>query len=388
MKIILAPNAYKGSISAKHAADVMAEGIITEFPNIEIEKVPFSDGGDGLLEVLRDIFDGEIVECTVKDPLFRDIKSEICFVKKDRLAAIEMAKASGIALLKESEKDPTKTTSYGTGQLIEKALDLGAKKIIVGIGGSATNDGGIGMAAALGIKFLDKEKKEIFPCGDNLIKINEIDLTNLDPRVRDVEIVVVCDVENPLIGENGATRVYGPQKGATEEMIELLEKGLMNLASIIKTKLGIDVTEIPGGGAAGGIGAGFYAFLGASLKKGIEVMKELTGLEEKIKGADLVITGEGKLDNQVFYGKGPYGVAEIAQKYGVPCIAIAGAIDKDLDFEKLEQVGIICVFSICPAPISLDEAMSSVKTYLKNTTRQVVKLFMVGRNRYKRSGIF
>ncbi len=306
MKIVLAPNAYKGSISAKDAANIMAEGILAEVRGVEIQKVPFSDGGDGLLEVLRDIFDGEIVKCRVKDPLFREIVSELCFVEREKLAAIEMARASGIALIKDNEKDPTKTTTYGTGELIKKRpLTLEQKKIIVGIGGSATNDGGIGMAAALGVRFLDKDKNELVPSGGNLIKINEIDLSKLDERIKDTEIIVVCDVENPLIGDNGATRVYGPQKGATEDMINLLEKGLINLSEIIKSQLGMDITKIPGGGAAGGLGAGLYAFLGARLEKGIEVMKELTGLDDKIKGADLVITGEGKLDNQIFLWKRP-----------------------------------------------------------------------------------
>ncbi len=379
MQIVVAPNAYKGSLSAKDAARVMAEAILSVYPDFSVIEVPFSDGGDGLLEVLRDIFDVDIVKTKVKDPLGREIVSELCVVKKDTLAAIEMAKASGIALLREDERDPTKTTTYGTGQLIRKALDLGAKKIIVGIGGSATNDGGIGMAAALGVKFLDENKKEIYPCGENLIDIRDIDLSGLDTRIKNTDILVVCDVENPLLGENGATRVYGPQKGATQKHIELLEKGLENLAKIVRKKLGIDITHIPGGGAAGGLGAGLYAFLGAKLKKGIELMKEITSLEEKIKNKDLVITGEGKLDEQLFFGKGPYGVAETSKKYGVVCVAIAGMIDDSLDLDRLYDVGITSCFSLCPGPITLEDAMKNVKKHLKNITIQVVRLFCSGK---------
>lgn len=376
MKIVVAPNAFKGSISAKQAADVMAQAVSELYPDINTVKVPFSDGGDGLLEVLRDIMEGSIQKVKVKDPLGREIVSELCIVEKEKIAAIEMARASGLALLKKHELDPTKTTTLGTGELIKYALDLGVKKIIIGIGGSATNDGGIGVASALGIRFLDKNGKELYPCGGNLIKIQDIDLSGLDPRIKECEIVVVCDVDNPLLGENGATRVYGPQKGATLKMIEILEKGLKNLAQIIKRKRGMDITNIPGGGAAGGLGAGLYAFLGGKLKKGIEVMKELTSLDEKIKGASLVITGEGKLDNQIFFGKGPYGVAETANKYNVPCIALCGSIDVNMDFKKARQRGIHGIFTIIPGPVSLDTAMKNVREYLKDATQRVVAFFV------------
>jgi glycerate kinase len=373
MKIIVAPNAFKGSLSAKDAAHVMAEAILSVDKNIQVVEVPFSDGGDGLLEVLTDIFAGEVVKVEVTGPLGKKVMSKLCYVKDRLLAAIEMAKASGLVLLDKSERDPTKTTTYGTGELIKKALDLGAKKIIIGIGGSATNDGGIGMASALGVRFLDQKGQQVYPCGGNLIKIRDIDISGLDKRIKDVEIDVVCDVDNPLLGENGAARIYAPQKGATPDQVEELEQGLANLAEIIKKRLNIDVTTISGGGAAGGLGAGLYAFLGARLKKGIEVMKELTHLEEKVNQADLVITGEGKLDDQIFFGKGPFGVADTAKKYSVPCIALAGSIDANLD--KLEEIGIVSYFSICPGPIKLEDAMENAREYLKNTVIQVVRLY-------------
>ncbi len=374
MKIIVAPNAFKGSLSAKEAARVMATAVEEVVPEAEIVEIPFSDGGDGLLEVLSDIFGGEIVEVEVRDPLWRRISSELCVVEEKRLSAIEMAKASGLALLKDSERDPTKTTTYGTGELIRYGLDRGAKKLVIGIGGSATNDGGIGMAAALGVRFLDKDGKELEPIGGNLIHIRDIDMSGLDPRIGNTEIEVVCDVDNPLLGENGAARVYGPQKGATPEQVEELERGLENYAKVIKERLGKDVSTLPGAGAAGGMGAGLYAFLGATLKKGIEVMKGLVGLEEKMKGGSLVLTGEGKLDSQLFFGKGPFGVAECAMKYRIPCVAIAGSIEEGL--ENLEKIGIVAAFSICPGPVSLSQAMDNSRRYLTRTTRDVVNFFL------------
>ncbi len=379
MKIVVAPNAFKGSLSAKEAAEVMACAVKEVVRDARVEEVPFSDGGDGLLEVLRDIFEGEIVDVEVSDPLWRRISSSICIAKGGRLAAIEMAKASGIALLEDNERDPTRTTTYGTGELIRYALDRGVKKIVVGIGGSATNDGGIGMAAALGVRFLDEKGKELEPVGGNLIHIREIDMSGLDPRIERVEIEVVCDVDNPLLGENGAARVYGPQKGASEEQVEELERGLENYARILKERLGKDVAQMPGAGAAGGMGAGLYAFLGATLKKGIEVMKGLVRLEEKIEGADLVVTGEGKLDNQLFFGKGPFGVAECAKERNIPCIALAGAIDEEIRLHELEEVGIIAVFSICPGPISLSQAMKDASRYLAQSTTQVIRFFLRSR---------
>ncbi len=379
MKIVVAPNAFKGSLSAKDAAHVMAEAILDVDPDIEVREVPFSDGGDGLLEVLTDILGGEKVAVEVLGPLGKRIVSELCYVRDRSIAAIEMARASGLALLGESEGDPTRTTTYGTGELIKKGVDLGAKRIIIGIGGSATNDGGIGMAAALGVRFLDSRGKEIYPCGGNLIKIRDIDIRGLYKKIKDVEIEVVCDVDNPLLGENGAARVYGPQKGATPEQVEELEQGLANLARVIKEKLGIDVTTIPGGGAAGGLGAGLFAFLGAKLKKGIDVMKSLTGLEQQIKGVDLVLTGEGKLDDQIFFGKGPFGVSDTAKKFGVPCIAVAGSVDITPD--RLQEIGIIACLSICPGPVDLKKAMENARSYLKSTVKQIIMIWKSALNK-------
>ncbi len=377
-KILLAPNAFKGSLSAKRAADAMEEAICELGINVEIVKVPFSDGGDNLVDVLRDIFDGELVEKEVNDPLFRKIKAVFCYVPDKELCAIEMAKASGLALLKEEERNPLYTTTYGTGELIASALDLGVKKILVGIGGSATNDGGVGMASALGVKFLDENNQPIRPIGEELVKIRKIDMSGLDPRIKDVEIEVICDVDNPLLGERGAARVYGPQKGAGPKEIELLEKGLENLAKLIKRDLGKEVVDLPGAGAAGGLGAGLFAFLNAKLRPGIEVMTEILGLDEKMRGCDLAITSEGRLDSQIFFKKGPSGVSLCAKKYKVPCIVLAGIVESSLKDEDLEAIGIKAALSITPGPVTLEESIKNAYLYLKNTTKQIFKLINIG----------
>ncbi len=372
MKVLVAPNAFKGSLSAKEAADVIEDGILEVIPEAKVIKVPFSDGGDNLVDVLRDIFDGEILEKEVCGPLFKKVKAAFCYVPNLKLAAVEMAKASGLALLKEEERNPLYTTTYGTGELISACLDLGVKKILVGIGGSATNDGGVGMAQALGVKFLDEKGEPIYPIGKELVKIKKIDISNLDPRIKDVDIEVICDVENPLIGENGAARVYGPQKGAGPEDVELLEEGLKNLAHLIERDLNKEVAYLPGAGAAGGLGAGLYAFLDAKLKPGIEVMTKLLKLDEKMEGCDWAITSEGKLDSQVFFKKGPAGVSLCAKRYGIPCIVLAGIVEDGLT--NLEDLGIISAFSIVPGPVSLEEAMKNVRLYLKEATKNLFKV--------------
>ncbi len=379
MKILLAPNAFKGSLSANKACEAMAEGILEEFPDVEIVKLPFSDGGDNLVDVLVEILGGEYIEKEVSDPLFRKIKAVFCYVPEMELAAVEMAKASGLALLNEKERNPLYTTTYGTGELISACLDLGVKKILVGIGGSATNDGGIGMASALGVKFLNHKNEPIAPIGKELINIKKIDISSLDPRIKKVEIEVICDVDNPLLGENGASKIYGPQKGASPEDVKLLEKGLKNLAEVIGKDLNKKVADLPGAGAAGGLGAGLFAFLGAKLKPGIEIMTKLVGIEEKIKGCGLVITAEGKLDHQVFFNKGPAGVALCAKKYNIPCIALAGIIEENLDRNRLKEIGIVASTSIVPGPVPLEESMKKAYQYLKNTTKDILNIFLVTR---------
>ncbi len=374
MKIIIAPNAFKGSLTAGEAAAAMAAGIRSVLEDADIVKVPVADGGDGLVAVATNTLKGERRKILVTGPCFDLVEAEFCFVPELDFVAVEMALASGLALLPEDCRNPARTTTFGTGELIMAALDLGAGKIGVGIGGSGTNDGGIGMAAALGARFLDNNNKELKPVGASLADIVHVDTSGLDPRLRNTVIEAVYDVDNPLLGEHGATRVYAPQKGAAPEQVEILEAGLANLAAVIQNDLGLDIRKLPGSGAGGGMGAGLYAFLGAKLRPGTEMVLELTGLDKKMADADLVLTGEGQIDFQTAFGKAPAGVAAMAKKRKIPCIAIAGTIGDDLG--DLHNMGISAVFSICPGPIPLEEAMEKGDEYLARVSAQVIRCFL------------
>lgn len=276
----------------------------------------------------------------------RKREAPFCYVEAERFAAVEMALASGLALVPSGQRDAMRTTTLGTGELIAAALDLGATRIGVGIGGSATTDGGIGMATALGVRFLGDNGVEVQPVGGELRRIRHIDVSKLDPRVQEARIEAVCDVDNPLCGPKGAAHVYGPQKGATPDQVKLLDDGLANLAEIIKRDLGMEVRDLPGAGAAGGLGAGLYAFLGAELKRGVDLVLDLVGLDAKLAGANLVLTGEGQIDFQTAFGKAPAGVGAAAKRQGIPCVAIAGSVGNRID--NLNDVGIIAVFSLAP----------------------------------------
>jgi glycerate kinase len=374
--IVLAPNAFKGSLTAANAAKAMARGVLKAYPQAQICEVPFADGGDGLSDIFMDLFQGESRFVSVTGPLGKKIVASFCWVVDQGLAAIEMAKASGLALLAPNELNPLEATTFGTGELIKAALDFGIEHVIVGIGGSATNDGGVGMAAALGVKFLDKLGHEVQPIGRELQRIMQIDITGLDPRIFKTRIQVICDVDNPLIGENGAAWVYAPQKGANAEQVKELELGLVNLASVIEKYLGKNVRFLPGAGAAGGLGGGLYSFLNAELRPGVQVTLDLVGLKEKIQDADLVLTAEGRIDEQIAYGKGLAGVACCARDHNVPCIVVAGSIAEKLP--DLDTLGINAVFSLCPGPVSLEDAMENASNYLERTSEQVVRTFRAG----------
>lgn len=373
MKIVLAPNAFKGSLTATQAASAMEHGVRTAFPDAEVRKVPVADGGDGLAEVLIDALGGEARAATVRGPLGQPVRATLCHVPARGLAVVEMAAASGLALLAPHERNPALTTTYGTGELIRAALDLGARRVVVGIGGSATNDGGIGMAAALGMRFLDGAGNDVAPIGGALGQIRRIDPSGLDPRVAAVRCEAICDVDNPLLGPRGAARVYGPQKGASSAQVEALEAGLAQLADVIATDLGLDVRDLPGAGAAGGLGAGLHAFLGAELRRGVDLVLDLVGLDEQLAGVDLVITGEGQIDHQTAFGKAPAGVAQRAKARGIPCLAIAGAIGERIG--DLHPLGIDAIFSLCPGPISSKQAMEEAAALLRAATEQVVRCF-------------
>ena len=378
MKIVVAPNAFKGSLTAKAAATAISFGVRRVLPEAEIVEVPVADGGDGLLCVADGISAGKLRRVTVSNPLQEKITAEFWYNPESKTAIIEMALASGLVLLDEKRRDPTRTTTLGTGQLISAALDCGAQKIYVGIGGSATNDGGIGMAHALGVRFLNSKGKALTPTGNSLGEIRSIDTSNLDPRVGERSFIAVCDVNNPLCGDQGAAHTYGPQKGATPAQVKKLDLGLQNLAAIIERDLGIKVLELPGAGAAGGLGAGLFAFLNARLEKGIDVVLELVDLKNKLKGADLLLTGEGQIDRQTAFGKAPAGVAALAKEKNIPCIAIAGSIGSEL--EELHHGGINAVFSICPGPLTLDNALNQAEKLLNQSSEQVIRAFLAGRD--------
>jgi glycerate kinase len=376
MKVVVAPNAFKGSLTARQAAEAMAAGITRAVADVEIVQVPVADGGDGLVDVALQALGGAPRTLSVTGPLGEAVEATFCHVPAMRFAAVEMALASGLALVPPDRLDVMRATTRGTGELIAGALDLGVGRIGVGIGGSATNDGGTGMAAALGVRFLDENGDEVEPAGATLHRIARIDSSGLDHRVRDVRIEAVCDVDNPLTGSTGAAHVYGPQKGATPEQVAALDAGLLHLAEVIEKDLGLQVADLPGSGAAGGLGAGLRAFLGADLRRGVDLVLDIVGLKEKLRGADLALTGEGQIDFQTAFGKAPAGVGAAAKDAGIPCIAIAGSVGERLD--NLHAIGIDAVFTLCPGPVSLEKAMAEGARYLSGATEQAMRSFLAG----------
>ena len=377
MKVVIAPNALKGSLSASDAAAALAVGVARAQPNAEIVQVPVADGGDGLLDVVRDVLGAESCTVSVTGPRFAPVDASFGWLAQRRTAVIEMALASGLALLDDAERDATATTTLGTGELMRAALDRGGERLIIGIGGSATNDGGIGMASALGWRFLDATGQPVRPVGGMLDRIARIDGSGADPRLQLVTIEAICDVDNPLTGPRGAAWVYAPQKGADADQVERLDAGLARLASLIQRDLGLAVDAIPGAGAAGGLGAGLLAFCGASLRPGAEVVLELVGLDRHLAGADLVLTAEGRIDGQTRFGKAPGAVAAHAAANRIPCIAIAGGVADDI--APLHDAGIDAVFSLCPGPISLSRAQAESATLLARAAEQVLRCFLAAR---------
>lgn len=327
MKIVIAPDSFKGSLTAIEIANALEQGVKEVLPEAIVEKIPMADGGEGTMQCLVNATQGTIYEKEVIGPLGEPVSASFGVLGDQITAAIEMASASGLPLVSPEKKNPLITTTYGTGQLINAALDHGCQKMIIGIGGSATNDGGAGMVQALGIHLLDKDEKEISYGGAQLSLLDRIDISQADKRIKESKILIASDVQNPLCGDTGASRIYGPQKGATEEMIVTLDSALSHFADIIKRDLGKDIKDIPGAGAAGGLGAGLMAFLNAELKPGIDIIINHVCLEEKIKDADLIITGEGEISSSTIYGKTPIGVAKVAKKYQIPVVSISALID-------------------------------------------------------------
>ncbi len=370
MKIVLAPNALKGSLTALQAGEAMRDGIQAVLPDARVQIIPVSDGGDGLVEVLSSPLAAEQHRCRVSGPLGTPMEATFLFCPGKQLAVIEMASASGLALLPETGRDPMLASSRGTGELIRAALDLGCKHIVLGLGGSATTDGGTGMLDVLGIHFLDNRGNTLAGNGAQLAEIHRIDCSNRDARLASVTLDVACDVSNPLLGGNGAAHIYAPQKGATPAQVKQLEQGLANLADIIENETGLDIRDLPGGGAAGGAGAGLAALSGAVLKPGAQTVLELLGLNTTLGDAELVITCEGRLDRQTRFGKAPAAVAKLAQALNVPCIAIAGSVD---DAEgAVSEIGFSAVFSLCRETTDIHASMKHAAARLQDTTRQAV----------------
>lgn len=375
MRVVVAPNALKGSLSAIAAAEALAAGWREVFPVAEVRLVPVSDGGDGFVAALVAATGGRLHHVEVADPLGRPVQSAFGLLGDGRTAVVEMALASGLALLQDEERNPERTSTFGTGQLIRAALDAGAARILVGIGGSATNDGGTGMARALGARFLDAAGRELDGTGQELSAIARIDLSGLEPRLTRTTVQVACDVDNPLTGSEGAAAVYAPQKGASPAMVERLDAGLVNLAAVIRRDLGFDVERLPGVGAAGGLGGGLVAFLGARLVPGTDLMIEATGLEAALEGATVALTAEGRIDSQTLRGKAPFGVAQVARRKGAKVIAFAGSL---ADEALLVPDHFDALVGIVPGPQTLEEAMAGAAANLRAAASRAARLITLG----------
>lgn len=370
-KFIIAPDSFKESLDGFEAAKAMKEGIEKVFKDSEFEIIPMADGGEGTSEVIIKAQKGEFKKVKVKGPLGEEIKCQYGYISKEKKAVIEIAAACGLHLVNKKNRNPLYTTTYGVGEMILDALNNGAKHIIIGLGGSSTNDGGLGMLQALGGKAYDGNGKEIGLGGKELAHIAGLDLSKLDSRLKNVCIEVACDVENPLTGDKGATYTFAPQKGADSNILEELEKGMDNYSKVVKRTCGLDIANMPKAGAAGGLG-GAFLLLGCELKRGVEIVSKHTGLEEKIKNADFVFTGEGSIDSQTKYGKTIAGIASLAQKYNVPTIVLAGKVGDDIG--ELYNIGVTAVFGIVDRPKSLEEALDEGYNSVKKTSENIARL--------------
>jgi len=377
VKIVIAPNAFKGSLSAVQAAEAIAAGVRGVFPDAELLQVPIADGGDGTVEALVAAAGGERRSVRVTGPLGEAVDATYGVLDGGETAVIEMAQAAGLVLVPPDRRDPARTTTAGVGELLRYALDAGARRFLVGVGGSATNDGGAGMAQALGYHLLDATGVEIPAGGAALARLARIDATGIDPRWKEAMVEVAVDVSNPLTGPEGASAVYAPQKGADAAMVRELDAALAHLGMVVRRDLGVEVTALRGGGAAGGLGAGLVAFLGARLRPGAEMVLEVLQMESKLRGAALVITGEGRLDAQTAFGKAPARLAELAAAAGVPIVALAGSVD--VDPETLGRLGILAVSPLPDAPMSLEEAITRAAPLLKAAAMRAAGWLAVGK---------
>lgn len=375
MKIVIAPNSFKESLSAQKVALCIEKGVRKVFPKSDIMKNPLADGGTGTVKSIISAIGGTIIKEKVTGPLDEKVTAEYGISNDNRFAVIEMASAAGLALVPKEKRNPFYTTTYGVGELIKKALDRNVKKIFIGMGDSATNDGGAGLVQALGVKLLDKDKKELSFGGKELLRLKHIDVSGIDSRIKKTEFIALSDVKNPLIGKNGASYVFSPQKGATPLMVKILDRALTNYRNMIKRELKKEV-NVPGAGAAGGLGAGLLAFLNAKIISGVETIIKLTNLENKIKDADLIITGEGKLDEQTALGKVPVGVSKLAKKYKIPVIAIVPWVDEKANI--LHKFNISAIISTATHPMTIEESKRRVKELVIRASEQVMRLIKIG----------
>ena len=379
MKIVIAPQSFKGSVSALEAAQAIERGVRRAAPEAVTALVPVADGGDGTLEVLVNSTGGEIFRSIVTGPLGHAVEAAWGVMGDGRTAVVEMARASGLAMVPPRRRNPRTTTTRGTGEVIREALDKGYTRIIVGLGGSATNDAGAGMAAALGVKFLDSQGKALPRGGAALARLAQIDLADLHPTLKDVTIIGATDVTNPLCGPAGASAVYGPQKGASPEMVAELDAALANFAQVAQRDLGIDFLneDWPGAGAAGGLGAGLMAFAGARLQSGIDMVCEVLNFETAVRDADLVITGEGRADVSSIYDKAPVGVARKAAPFNVPTVILAGSLGDG--YQELYRHGIAAVVCIADRPMTFERSLARTEELLEDAAERTLHLLQVGR---------
>lgn len=370
-KIVLAIDSFKGSASSWTIGEYVRDGISKIVPEANFSIIPIADGGEGTVEAIVTARKGEFHKVSVRGPLGDPTEATYGMIE-GHIAVLEMAAASGITLVPKSALNPMKASTFGTGQMVLDAVSRGAKEIYMGIGGSATNDGGMGLACALGIQFLDEAGKELPPAAESLGKVAHIVTDHIDPRIKDVKFTILCDVDNPLCGPHGASHIFGKQKGADEEMRNVLDGYLKHYADVIKADLGIDVIDVPGAGAAGGLGAGMMAFVQAEKMRGIEAVMMLIRMEEQLHGADLVVTGEGRMDNQTAYGKAPVGVSSLATQQNIPVIAVVGGVA--LDTEDVYDKGISLVIPIVNEPMSLDIAIENVHELAVNAGKSIGRI--------------
>ncbi len=372
MRVLVAPDSYKGSVSAIGVARAMARGIRQVFPDAEVIEIPIADGGEGTVDALLAATGGQALRHRVQGPLCQPVDAGWGILGDKRTAVIEMAAASGLPLLPLEQRDPRLTCTYGSGQLITAALDAGLRKIIIGIGGSATNDGGAGMARALGVRFTDADGNDLPAGGAALSRLQRIDLSRIDPRLAETEIDVACDVDNPLCGPRGASTVFGPQKGATPAMVGELDAALARLADLAHLATGRDVAMTAGSGAAGGLGAGLRWFTPAQLRPGVEIVLDAVGFTDLLQGAAFVITGEGQTDFQTAFGKAPLGVAKAAKKFGVPVYCLSGGLGQGAN--DVLAHGIDALLSICDRPMSLADCMRDGQALIENATARLCRI--------------